>query len=54
MIVKIKEEFIHDYPEIDFDLWYEVKMTILDKVMLSNDQLYLKRKFDCKDGYLPR
>lgn len=46
MRVKIKEEFERDYIHIEPNQWYEVKMAVLDKVMLSNNEFYLKRKFE--------
>jgi hypothetical protein len=51
--VKLKPEFASDYPEIDPDIWYEVVMTVLDRVCLTNTMhggpLYLRRKFDVEE-----
>jgi hypothetical protein len=46
MRVRIKKEFERDYIHLEPDQWYEVKMVVLDKVMLSDNALYLKRKFE--------
>jgi hypothetical protein len=51
--VKIKAQYEHEYTHLDPELWYDVKEVVLDKVVLSNNVLYLRRKFDERSAEQP-